>query len=176
MKEQIRAKFYWYLNFPMWKCVILFLCILGVFLIYEKIFFSNRKWYISVYWSIYLTAVLSITFLGRKLGMAENSIEKIFLTYQLISQGKTNILYEVVFNVLLFVPWGILCCVERYSLIISFTFGGLFSLGIEIVQLFTGLGLFEICDLINNAVGVLIGYFFYFYWSKIFRDKTQINS
>jgi glycopeptide antibiotics resistance protein len=44
--------------------------------------------------------------------------------------------------------------------------GLLFSLIIELVQYFTGRGLFEFDDLFNNTVGAIIGYllFLYFYW------------
>lgn len=161
MKEQIEAKIYWYLNFPSWESILLFLGTLILFLLYNRLFSNKRSVYLCVLWSCCLTVIFSITFLGRQFDMAENSVDKIFLTYQLLVQGKTNAWYEILFNVILFVPWGILCSIEKRLLSKSLVLGMLFSLGIEMTQLFTGVGLFEVCDLINNTVGIIIGYILY---------------
>lgn len=161
MKEQIEAKIYWYLNFPLWKSILLFLVILILCLSYNMYVSNKHKWYFCVLWSCYLTVLFSITFLGRDFGMAENFVDNVFLTYQLLVQGKTNALYEILFNVILFVPWGMLCSMEKCLLSKSIVLGMLFSLGIETIQLFTGMGLFEVCDLINNTVGIMIGYYLY---------------
>ena len=66
-------------------------------------------------------------------------------------------------NVALFVPWGILIALHRtdqtFSKIIVMTtlIGFITSSLIEVIQLFTGTGKFELTDLITNVAGTFIG-------------------
>lgn len=60
-------------------------------------------------------------------------------------------------NVLLFIPFGWFAG-EKFDLKRVILFGFLFSLTIELIQLTTGLGMFETDDLITNTLGTYIGY------------------
>lgn len=67
---------------------------------------------------------------------------------------------EIWGNVLLFVPMGAGIAVfvkSRYSIVITIFSGLLFSLCIELLQLFTRCGYFEIYDLLLNVLGTALG-------------------
>lgn len=87
--------------------------------------------------------------------------------------------YFVVGNVLLFIPLGIILplCFERMNVwwrTVLFGFG--ISLGIELVQLFFRLGLFEFDDIFNNTFGTLLGYGMVVFYMGFFRRKWQGRS
>jgi glycopeptide antibiotics resistance protein len=71
---------------------------------------------------------------------------------------------EMLFNVLIFLPFGWLIEGNVFSAVIR---GFLFSLVIEVAQYFTGLGSADVTDLITNTTGVLIGYVMFWIAYKI---------
>ncbi|MBP5654565.1 MAG: VanZ family protein [Clostridiales bacterium] len=84
-------------------------------------------------------------------------------------------LEENLLNILLFVPFGFLVPTMgkklRKLLIIVFL-GMMSSLAVELVQFFTGLGIFDIDDLLNNTIGAFIGYILFFFCIKfVVRDR-----
>ena len=82
--------------------------------------------------------------------------------------GIWMVLYLVIGNIIWFVPFGILlpmvCRILKGKAVISLGF--CLSLIIEVGQLITGKGMFEIDDLVLNTLGAAIGYLIY----KIYRD------
>ncbi len=91
--------------------------------------------------------------------------------------GVTSVarLEENLLNILLFVPMGFLLptMAKKLRKLFLIVFLGLMSsLAIETVQFFTGLGIFDIDDLLNNTIGAFIGYILFFFCIKFFvRDK-----
>lgn len=85
----------------------------------------------------------------------------------------TIIIFEnLVGNVIAFIPFGFLlpmifrkCKLLRFILIISF----IFVLGIEIFQLVTYLGEFDVDDIILNVLGAVTGYLIYNCLSTIYN-------
>lgn len=77
---------------------------------------------------------------------------------------KLNSVENLAGNVLVFVPFGFLLpriakpC-ERYSVVLLNAF--VFVLGIEVFQLFSAFGAFDVDDILLNCVGASIGYFLY---------------
>lgn len=70
----------------------------------------------------------------------------------------------IVVNIVLFVPFGFLLPLGNKKFQTfwkTYLAGFLFSLTIELIQLFFHLGIFETADLLNNTIGVCIGYGFY---------------
>lgn len=75
----------------------------------------------------------------------------------------------IVINILIFVPLGYLLpliwkWVDRWWKVIIMGFA--VSLGIELLQLVTKLGMYDIDDLINNTIGSVIGWGCYLRWLK----------
>lgn len=105
----------------------------------------------------YLSVILMITFLSRESGSQRGLDLELFSTWGI---NKRNNAY-VVENVLLFVPYGILSPLafrERRSFWSCVLFGAATSLAVELLQLVTGRGYFQIDDILTNILGTLIGY------------------
>lgn len=74
------------------------------------------------------------------------------------------VLYEIILNVLLFVPIGFLWGTQRFKhttkqqWFVAFLLGLGLSLGIESLQLLFKKGSFEIDDIIHNTLGCLMGF------------------
>lgn len=82
---------------------------------------------------------------------------------------------NLVFNVLVFVPMGVLlpmasdkCCVWKFVISLFWCF--CFVMFIECTQYFLGIGIFDVDDIILNMLGFLIGYLLYIIWG---RDKSK---
>lgn len=104
---------------------------------------------------MWLTIIFEITLLGRKNDVI-NTWNSVFSSFSELASSNYTIIYDMVFNVVLFIPLGFLMrmkCSVKYSVVIS---GGV-SLFIEVMQLITHRGLFEISDLIFNTIGGMIG-------------------
>lgn len=108
----------------------------------------------------YLGIMIMLTFWSRESG----SVTKIDL--HIGSSLKINNRNDAMFmeNVLLFIPYGFFVgwykrwkyCLWRGGVV-----GCITSLMIEVLQLLTGRGVFQIDDIITNTLGCIIGVFFY---------------
>jgi len=107
--------------------------------------------------SIYAAAMLIITFLSRESGSRNGIDLQLFSTW-----GRNNRNHAfVVENVLLFIPYGFLCCrsfPKTAGLFRCAAIGALTSIGIETLQLVTGRGYFQLDDILTNILGMIIGY------------------
>lgn len=122
------------------------------------------------FWT-YLALMIIITFLSRESG---GEIGKIDL--ELGSTLKINARNDayLVENILLFIPFGFCLIWNRtgrgffcYSLFWSFTT----SFCIEIMQLITGRGIFQLDDILTNTLGGIVGAFLYKCISLLFGKK-----
>jgi len=122
----------------------------------------------------YSTFILAATILGRSPGSAVSSVDTLFSTWLgTLKEQKISDLYEIVLNVLVFMPMGMICSSLGYSKKKVILITLLISLCIETTQFLTGRGIFEICDLVHNALGGFIGAVVY---SFIIRMKGNINT
>lgn len=154
-----------------------FILILALVIIVSKKRKSEINYRAIAINSLYITFVLSITLLGREFKSYDSSWESLFLTYRLICHGQVYLVFDVVLNIVLFVPMGILfnrCFPVKKSLLIVM----LFSVFIELHQLILGCGIFEICDIIDNTIGGGLGVLFHNLLVKVislFRKKAQMG-
>ncbi len=110
-----------------------------------------------IVFNIYAALMMSITYLSRENGSRIGLDLELFSTWGINTRNNAY----VVENILLFVPYGFLCCWAfpgvrkffRCTLV-----GALTSLGIEILQLATGRGYFQIDDILTNTIGAMLGY------------------
>ncbi len=108
--------------------------------------------------SLYFSMLLGFTILSRT-PFSINNTKYTFL-YTFINLKNEFSIYgilEIVFNILLFIPCGFILYHWNKSKWQVVLYTGIVSLLIEYMQLILGLGTFEICDLINNTLGGLIG-------------------
>lgn len=110
--------------------------------------------------AFYISFAATITIIERRLSQNPKYNLMPFWSYRAILEGKTELISEVLWNVVLFVPIGILLmllltCKNRW--LISVVIGVFLSSAIEIIQLIFHLGLFEFDDIFHNTLGTLIG-------------------
>lgn len=175
--EHIRAKIYYYCENITYISVMIFFLLVLIVIIGISFFGkqrnpeTRRSIVYSVLLAFMVTVIAAVTVLGRKNGIAESSATTLFLTYTQFLKGKYWVLYDLVFNIILFIPLGILLrfgLKSKTCMIITF----LLSLGIELIQLLTGRGVFEISDIIDNFLGGVLGIIIYESLFCLFR-KTE---
>ena len=96
-----------------------------------------------------------------------------FITYR-DSVPMWAFILNLVGNLLIFAPLGFLVPLMRTGktgVIRIFVYSLLFSLGIEILQLVTRVGVFDIDDIILNTAGGLIGYGLYLFTRFLYRRQ-----
>lgn len=106
---------------------------------------------------IYVSVMLIITFFSRESGSRQGMDLELFSTWGI---NERNNAY-VVENVLLFIPYGFISPWAFQALrriLRCGVFGFLTSLGIELLQLATQRGYFQIDDILTNTLGTVIGY------------------
>lgn len=141
-------------------CLVL-VCIIVSFCIFTIISFRcNKRIEKADYWynclaSLYITAVLSITIFGRE-KLNEDTFSKTTLSFTLLLNGNISIFYDVLFNVILFIPFGVFLSIKLHAMK-SFLFIVLFTSMIELLQAITKCGLFEYVDIVANIFGGAIG-------------------
>ena len=87
---------------------------------------------------------------------------------------KLNSFENLVGNVIVFVPFGFLL---PYVLTLGRNFfvmllnAFVFVLGIEVFQLFSAFGAFDVDDILLNCVGTVLGYFIFLIWENIGKEK-----
>lgn len=119
---------------------------------------------------LYIAVVLYLTlFCRERLELTESYIIIPRNKYYLVSIGWMPAVWEVVDNILLFIPLGILrpmVCVhiswKKVAIIAIAT-----SASIEVCQLVFMLGLFELNDILHNTLGAVVGYSIYLLFTKI---------
>ncbi len=70
---------------------------------------------------------------------------------------KNQALRQILFNVLLYVPFGVIVGALSNRTWLTIFYGIVLSIITEIIQYLTGLGMADIDDVISNAIGLMIG-------------------
>ena len=160
--EQLYAKFYNYLkDINPQKLTICFIVV--SVMLYFCVWLKDRNLKLKkiIYCTLcgaWIVFMIEITLLGRGSNVI-NTYKTIFSSITEFINGNYNIIYDMIFNVLLFVPFGFFVSLEvsvKYSIILNL----ITSLSIEIMQFITCRGLFEISDLILNFFGGSLGIIF----------------
>lgn len=126
----------------------------------------------------YLCFVLTITLIERVPGDFPRYELDLFWSYRYILNGKTSLIPEVFWNVVLFVPigWALSASLPRKSIGLSVLIGMVFSLCIELTQLITFRGWFEFDDIFHNTLGTMIGLLMCLPWRWIGRESKRHRS
>ena len=107
--------------------------------------------------AISFVLILWVTLLSR-LGSESRHFYPPFWSYRAIANGSGKDLLEVIGNVILFIPIGIIAAlILQLNIRQTILFGFSLSLLIESCQWFFWLGSFEIDDLIHNTIGAAVG-------------------
>ena len=112
------------------------------------------------------------------------TISNYYRAYSIGNISKTVFVYNIVGNLLLFLPMGyLLPCVSKHKRALKTLPALLIILPlVEVIQLMTGLGRFDVDDMILNLSGAVTGYLLYliFHGRRLSRNKkrkrTQANT
>ena len=118
----------------------------------------------------YLSFILTITVIERRARRKARYKLELFWSYRKAFSGVPQLLWENFWNVVLFIPLGLMGTVlMKKHPWLAVVFGMLLSAGIELLQLLTHRGLFEFDDIFHNTVGAAIGVGLYLLLRRIER-------
>lgn len=140
---------------------------IGYFLIYKKKLngkgnLPKRQFFVYALFACYIIMIIGVTFLNRGTN-SETHFNFHFLSSYIEAWNIFSVRnwQFIIFNILMFVPFGILLpLIHRRFHQFQWTIGVglLFTLFIECVQLVTGFGIFDLDDLFNNILGTIMGF------------------
>lgn len=142
----------------------------------EKIF---RRQAIGLYF-IYIFTIVTVTVLARV--PRNDDLPDVFIPfydiYFIAKNGYPwyyqNLILLNIVNVLLFIPYGVLACeVTRKKALVPLLTGLAVSLVIELAQMLTDRGIFDINDIMYNALGTLAGCGIYAACRAIYRMSKK---
>lgn len=141
-----------------------------VFAVYRFLLKGKKKCKLSkvfgwVALGSYMVIVLGVTLLSRTETWGSGSVLPLFYSYRdAWVNFSVTAWRNIILNICMFVPLGILLpSVMKFfrSFWKTYLAGFLFTLFIEVVQLFGKRGIFELDDILHNTVGMMIGYGIY---------------
>ena len=148
--------------------VVVFLLLASAYLVYKKAFhgkktISKKQAICAVLLCCWLILVIGLTSLSRGANFT-GEINVDFFSGYINAWNKWSIseLQLIIFNMLMFAPLGFLLPMlwkKAEKIWITFAFSLGLTVLIEVIQLLTGTGIFELDDLFHNTVGSLFGYF-----------------
>ena len=127
------------------------------------------------FFALYLSFVTTTTIVSR---VPSDDVQYNFLlfwSYKAIASGESMLIAQVIWNVVLFIPIGILLMLIltcKHKGKISLVVGFILSASIELVQLVSHRGLFEFDDILHNTLGIVIGIALYIIANSIVKRLT----
>lgn len=157
-------------NFNIALILIAILAVLlgfGYFIIYKKFLkgnkrLSKRKVFILFCLIGYIVMVIGVTFLNRGARIFGDTNLHLFSSYKEAWNSFNSTTWRfIILNIFMFVPLGLLLPLlnkrfRKFPWIVGSAF--LMTMMIEILQLISGYGIFELDDIFNNVLGAIIGY------------------
>lgn len=125
----------------------------------------------------FLTLVFASTVLFRtQVQGAVNNFVPFFTWQQALATHNSSLFMQIVENIVLFIPAGIalgwLCRDARWwESVIAIAGVAMFSIGIEVLQLHYSIGMCDIDDVIDNTLGVVIGFLAMWGLCRLLRPK-----
>lgn len=127
--------------------------------------------------AVYITAIIHYTILWRTVTDTMTYELSLFWSYRFTwNESSLQMWKEIVYNILLFVPMGILFpimflnCRKVWRMIL--TAAGV-SVLIESIQLIFHIGLFEFDDMLHNTLGAVMGYLVYKVLDEIWHREKE---
>lgn len=158
MKMMVIKAWSYFAQVSLWESLSLFVLIMSILFVikhFGRYHWSHKNMTVI---SLYLILVLDVTILGRKVHIEFTEKSALLKTYEMFFfHGSLAAFYDIVLNVIMCIPIGLFMFYGRsiWKIIIVTC---CLSLFIETSQLILHCGRFEICDLIDNVVGGLLGY------------------
>lgn len=135
----------------------------------------------SYCFAVSLSIIFVMTLYGREIDYSKsNVVPQLFTSYkQMIWTGNTELLLQIIMNIVIFIPFGF-CLPWNFSWFRQnkrvFLCAAALSGSIELIQGITGMGLFEIDDIVHNVLGTEIGVLLYFGLRKQYKKRGKRQS
>lgn len=176
---------------PFWFSIISSVLVMFVYKKYSTVRKAANEWIFwfktdSVFrrvfvWVFYTVMILFRTLLNRN--MWANPVSNVIGTWGLYN-AEGAFTTECIENLVLFIPFAfLLLCVGRYKILLKVTIQEiiwkitkitfLFSLTIEMLQLFLRLGTWQLSDLFYNTFGGVIGGLIYYIGYKVKHRRVK---
>lgn len=141
---------------------------------------TRKRATLSILTAGYFLLVLIITF-GTRLPDRHIQYQLIpLLAYRQAWQGDRSKLFEIVCNIALFIPFGMMWPFwrlgEKSAFFGVFRHAFTFSFCIEIGQLISCIGYFEFDDILNNVLGAILGYGLFCLCRRIYKICLKMHS
>lgn len=163
--------------------IVLFL--FGYFVVYRRLLKGTKKLKMSKVALLSILFIYIVIVFGATIGDRVSTDSK-SLSMHLFSSYKDawnnfspGAWRNIILNILMFVPLGILLplifnnCRKCW---ITYLIGLFFTLIIEVIQLISGRGIFEIDDIFNNTLGCIIGYGIVIIFISCFVDMNKYEN
>ena len=145
------------LEIPCWiLCTTIIIATFSTYIVVK----CRKKSLILLPWVLScLYLMLYITVFSRSSGTDYSYHLHPFWSYSQIKDGYVETIYENIYNVLFFIPYGILLSIQLRTLSLAkiVAIGCMTSVFIEILQLVSRTGCCETDDVIHNTLGFFIG-------------------
>lgn len=157
----IREYFFWTLERITWQMAAGWAAI-GVLSFLSCLFFCRKGWVSraagieTALFVCLMTAVYSLTVFVRHPSSSHRYKRELFWSYREILKGSTGLIGENFWNVIMFIPIGILLMLLLKRARAVLAAGLLLSMSIELVQLLAKRGLFEFDDIFHNVLGTIL--------------------
>ena len=126
-----------------------------------------------IIYAVYLAILLVITFFSRESGSRVGGMDlKLLSTWGINTRNNAF----VVENVLLFIPYGFVCGLAfpwARNFFRCVWFGAMTSVMVELLQLITERGYFQIDDIMTNILGTMVGFLIYWVCLGWRRHRTE---
>lgn len=151
VNEASRAKIYWFVSF-----ILVFRILLAL----RSTKLGNWEMVMLV---PYLVVLFGFTVFSRSYWPDAEVRMELFASWSKALSGKTDVFGYIIINIIIFIPIGFLlirtleCIIYRNATLVSAFLSFGVTLLIEILQLVSCRGYFEIDDIIHNTMGAIIG-------------------
>lgn len=106
---------------------------------------------------IYISTILYVTIISREHSLCAEFVIIPFWSYYNAILGDKNLFFEILKNIVLFFPLGVILYLLTKKIKLSLFCVVSLSVFVEILQLMTHRGLFEFDDIISNSIGGMMG-------------------
>lgn len=161
------------------------LFLFGYFVVYRRLLKGTKKLKMSKVALLSILFIYIVIVLGATIGDRVSTDSK-SLSMHLFSSYKDawnnfspGAWRNIILNILMFVPLGILLPLifkncRKYW--VTYLVGLFFTLIIEVIQLISGRGIFDIDDIFNNTLGCIIGYGIVIIFISCFVDRKKYEN
>ena len=161
--------------------IVVFLLLTSTYLIYKKVFHGKKtitktQAICAILLCCWLLLVFGLTSLSRGANYTGELNVDFFSSYiNAWNNWSISELQLIIFNMLMFAPLGFLLPLlwkKAEKTLVTVAVSLSITILIEVIQLFTGTGIFELDDLFHNLIGSLFGYFCIMAVLMPIREKT----